>query len=300
MKIGFIGLGKMGYPLVLNIHEKGYHVEAFNRSSDKVNLIKAADVMGHYTLASLLSSFGNEQKILWLMVPAGHAVDEMLTAIKPSLNKGDIVIDGGNSKYQDTLIRAEALTKIGVHFVDVGTSGGVEGARNGACMMVGGDEDALNQLAPLFLDLCVPGGFLHTGVTGTGHYVKMIHNGIEYGMMQAIGEGFDILKKSEFSLDYGAIANVWSNGSIIRGLLMDLTASALVNNGPDLEEVLPIIDAQGEGQWTVEEAIRLNVSTPVIANSLFVRYHSKSSDQYGNKLVAALRNEFGGHALHKK
>ncbi|MDP3387424.1 MAG: decarboxylating 6-phosphogluconate dehydrogenase [Eubacteriales bacterium] len=298
MKIGIIGLGKMGYNLALNIHDKGFEVQAYNRSNEKVDEIIKDGINGHYTIESLTDAL-DDRKVIWLMVPAGEAVDSVIEELLPRLKTGDIIIDGGNSKYEDSIARGNYLHQKGIYFLDAGTSGGIEGARNGACIMVGGDTDAVAYLEDFFKAITVGDGFLHTGVCGSGHYVKMIHNGIEYGMMQAIGEGFNILKESRFDLDYSAVAKVWSNGSIIRGLLMELTEQAFINNG-NLENIIPIIDAQGEGQWTVEEAIRLNVSVPVIANSLFVRYASKDSDKFSDKVVAALRNEFGGHKLHVK
>lgn len=298
MKVGIIGLGKMGYNLALNMRDKGYDVQAYNRSKEKVEAIIREGVCGHYTIEGLLAAL-DDRKVIWLMVPAGEAVDLVISQLSPYLKTGDIVIDGGNSKYEDTMKRSDFLSESGVYYLDAGTSGGTEGARNGACIMVGGEKEAIAYLEDFFKALTVKDGFLHTGVSGSGHYVKMIHNGIEYGMMQAIGEGFNILKSSRFDLDYCAVAKVWSNGSIIRGLLMELTKQAFINNG-DLEQIVPIIDAQGEGQWTVEEAIRLNVPIPVIANSLFVRYASKDTDKFSDKVVAALRNEFGGHKLHVK
>lgn len=298
MKVGIIGLGKMGYNLALNMRDKGYDVQAYNRSKEKVEAIIREGVCGHYTIEGLLAAL-DDRKVIWLMVPAGEAVDLVISQLSPYLKTGDIVIDGGNSKYEDTMKRSDFLSESGVYYLDAGTSGGTEGARNGACIMVGGEKEAIAYLEDFFKALTVKDGFLHTGVSGSGHYVKMIHNGIEYGMMQAIGEGFNILKSSRFDLDYCAVAKVWSNGSIIRGLLMELTEQAFINNG-DLEQIVPIIDAQGEGQWTVEEAIRLNVPIPVIANSLFVRYASKDTDKFSDKVVAALRNEFGGHKLHVK
>ncbi|MBN2286730.1 MAG: decarboxylating 6-phosphogluconate dehydrogenase [Tissierellales bacterium] len=298
MKVGIIGLGKMGYNLALNMRDHGYDVQAFNRSQAKVDQIKSEGIQGHYTLKDLTQAL-DSKKIIWMMVPAGQAVDETIEALLPYLSKGDILIDGGNSKYVDTLQRGVMLKEKNIFYLDAGTSGGTDGARHGACMMVGGEKEAVEELKEFFISLNVPGGFLHTGPTGSGHYVKMIHNGIEYGMMQAIGEGFNILHHSAFELDHAAIARAWSNGSIIRGLLMELTEKAFVHNG-NLEKIIPMIDSQGEGQWTVEEALRLNVSIPVIAGSLFARYASKDSDKYSEKVVAALRNEFGGHKLHTK
>lgn len=298
MKIGMIGLGKMGYNLALNMRDKGFDVQAYNRSNESVDDIIKDGVSGHYTIESLIAAL-DDRKVIWMMVPAGKAVDSVIGELSPYLKAGDIVIDGGNSKYEDTINRSKSFIENGIYYLDAGTSGGTDGARNGACIMVGGDIEAVGYLKEFFEAITVSDGFLHTGVSGSGHYVKMIHNGIEYGMMQAIGEGFNILKSSRFDLDYSAVAKVWSNGSIIRGLLMELTEQAFINNG-NLESIIPIIDAHGEGQWTVEEAIRLNVPVPVIANSLFVRYASKDTDKFSDKVVAALRNEFGGHKLHIK
>lgn len=298
MKIGMIGLGKMGYNLALNMRDKGFDVQAYNRSNESVDDIIKDGVSGHYTVESLMAAL-DDRKVVWMMVPAGKAVDSVIGELSPYLKAGDIVIDGGNSKYEDTINRSKSFIENGIYYLDAGTSGGTDGARNGACIMVGGDIEAVGYLKEFFEAITVSDGFLHTGISGSGHYVKMIHNGIEYGMMQAIGEGFNILKSSRFDLDYSAVAKVWSNGSIIRGLLMELTEQAFINNG-NLESIIPIIDAHGEGQWTVEEAIRLNVPVPVIANSLFVRYASKDTDKFSDKVVAALRNEFGGHKLHIK
>jgi len=271
MKLGLIGLGKMGYQLALNMRDNGIEVHAYNRSENKTRLIEKEGIHGFYQLDQLI----------------------------PLLKHGDIIIDGGNSRFSDTTRRYAQLAIHGIHLVDVGTSGGVEGARHGACLMVGGDTEPVSYLEPLFKKLAVKDGYLYAGEPGAGHYVKMVHNGIEYGMMQAIGEGFAILDRSQYALDYAAVAKVWSNGSIVRGLLMELTQQALLHNG-NLEQVIPVIEANGEGQWTVEEAIRLQVAAPVITSSLYVRYDTTDQKQFSNKLVAALRNEFGGHQLHKK
>jgi len=298
MKLGLIGLGKMGYQLALNMRDNGVEVHAFNRSEGKTRMIEKEGIIGFYQVDQLVESL-DARKVLWLMVPAGVVVDEMLDQLIPLLKRGDIIIDGGNSRFSDTTRRYAKLATYGIHLVDVGTSGGVEGARHGACLMVGGDTEPVSYLEPLFKKLAVKDGYLYAGEPGAGHYVKMVHNGIEYGMMQAIGEGFAILERSQYALDYAAVAKVWSNGSIVRGLLMELTQQALIHNG-NLEQVIPVIEANGEGQWTVEEAIRLQVAAPVITNSLYVRYDTTDQKQFSNKLVAALRNEFGGHQLHKK
>jgi 6-phosphogluconate dehydrogenase len=299
MKIGLVGLGKMGYVLALNMKDQGLEIMVTNRTPEKVHEISKEGVSGFMTKDALIDAFGDERKVIWLMVPAGVAVDENIEAIIPRLKEGDIIIDGGNSNYKDTQKRHERLKTLGIHFVDVGTSGGTAGARYGACLMVGGDQEPVRYLEPVFKAIAVENGYDYFGPSGSGHYVKMIHNGIEYGMMQAIGEGFDILKASEFELDFEKVAKVWSNGSIVEGLLMRLMYEAFKEN-PDLAGIAGKVDASGEADWTLQEALRLKVSVPVIAQSLFVRYKSKDEGLFSEKAVAALRNQFGGHKIYKE
>lgn len=298
MKIGIIGLGKMGYALALNMRDKGVDVLAMNRSSDKVEQIKDEGVKGYDSIEGLMAAFKEHRKVIWLMVPAGDAVDSNIAALFPYLKEKDIIIDGGNSNYKDTIRRYKWLKEKGISYVDIGTSGGTSGARNGACLMVGGDEEPVEYLEPTLKKLAVEGGYGYFGASGSGHYVKMIHNGIEYGMMQAIGEGFDILKASEYDLDFEKVSGVWSNGSIIEGLLMRLMHEAFKEDAK-LDAIAGKVDASGEADWTMQEAIRLKVSTPVIAQSLFTRYKSKDADLFSEKCVAALRNQFGGHKTYK-
>ncbi len=298
MKIGIVGLGKMGYALALNMRDQGVDVLATNRSLDKVRAIEKEGIRGFDDASALVDGFGDERRVIWLMVPSGEAVDQNIEAILPKLNVNDIVIDGGNSNYKDTQRRYEWLKEKGVRFVDVGTSGGTEGARNGACLMVGGDEEAVAYLEPTLKAISIKDGYGYFGKSGSGHYVKMIHNGIEYGMMQAIGEGFDILKASEFDLDFEKVSGVWSNGSIVEGLLMRLMHQAFKENAT-LEGIAGKVDASGEADWTLQEAVRLKVSIPTIASSLFVRYKSKDEDVFTERVVAALRNQFGGHKIYK-
>lgn len=298
MKIGIIGLGKMGYALALNMRDKGVDVLAMNRSGDKVEQIKTEGVKGFDSIEGLMGAFKEHRKVIWLMVPAGDAVDSNIAALFPYLKEKDIIIDGGNSNYKDTIRRYKWLKEKGISYVDIGTSGGTSGARNGACLMVGGDEEPVEYLEPTLKKLALEGGYGYFGASGSGHYVKMIHNGIEYGMMQAIGEGFDILKASEYDLDFEKVSGVWSHGSIIEGLLMRLMHEAFKEDGK-LEAIAGKVDASGEADWTMQEAIRLKVSTPVIAQSLFTRYKSKDADLFSEKCVAALRNQFGGHKTYK-
>jgi len=298
MRMGLIGLGKMGFQLALNLHEKGHEVIGYNRSTDKVEALQQKGLEGTISMEDMVKRL-ESPRCIWLMVSAGVPVDQVLKELLPLLEEGDLVIDGGNSHYRDTLRRAGELKAKGLRFMDVGTSGGLEGARHGACMMVGGNPGDFQQVEAMLRDICVPGGLAHVGVTGAGHYVKMIHNGIEYGMMQAIGEGFEILKESPFEVDYAQVAEVWRHGSVIRGWLMDLTQKAFAED-PELASIKGVVHASGEGLWSVQEALDLSVPVPVIAASLFTRYRSQQEDTFSGKVVAGLRNQFGGHATVKK
>jgi 6-phosphogluconate dehydrogenase len=298
MQIGLIGLGKMGFNLALNLHDHHHDVVCYNRSKEKVDEVIALGLKGVYSLEDLVKSL-SVPRTIWIMVPAGIAVDEMINKLTALLDKGDIIIDGGNSNYKDTLRRYEQLKQQGLNFVDIGTSGGTSGARNGACMMIGAEDEVFSKLEGMVRDICVVNGYLHTGRNGSGHYVKMIHNGVEYGMLQAIAEGFEILEKSQFDLNYKDVARVWNNGSVVRGWLMELMELAFTKD-PNLEAIQGKINSSGEGLWTVQEALELNVPAPVITSSLFVRYRSFQDDTFSGRVIAALRNEFGGHAVVKK
>ena len=297
VKLGLVGLGKMGMNLGLNMMDHGHQVTAFDVSPEAVKKFREAGGGGASSLADLVQNLATP-RIVWLMVPQGKIVDNLLDELRPLLTKGDIVIEAGNSHYKDSLRRAELLTGEGLHYFDVGTSGGMDGARNGACYMIGGDKQVFETIEPLFRDTAVPNGYLYTGPSGSGHYSKMVHNGIEYGMMAAIGEGFEILEKGPFDYDYEALAKVWSNGSVIRGWLMELTQSAF-SKDPKLAGIRGVMHSSGEGKWTVEEALDVQVAAPVIALSLLMRYRSAEDDTFTGKVVAALRNEFGGHAVEK-
>jgi len=298
MQIGLIGLGKMGYNLALNMKDHHHQVIAYNRSPEKVEMIEKEGIIGAYNLNDLVKKL-ETPRVLWLMIPAGNPVDDMIENLLPLLNKDDIIIDGGNSNYKDTLRRSEYLKQNKIHFVDIGTSGGMSGARNGACMMIGAEIDVYKKIEQLVSSICVDNGYLHTGRSGSGHYVKMIHNGVEYGMLQAIAEGFEILEKSQFALDYEAVARVWNNGSVIRGWLMELMENAF-SKDPNLSNIKGIVHSSGEGLWTVLEALELQVPASVITSSLMTRYRSQQSDTFSGKVVAALRNEFGGHKVEQK
>jgi 6-phosphogluconate dehydrogenase len=291
----FIGLGKMGLNMVEHLLELGEKVAVYDLSSDVVEALALKGAEPAYSLEQLVRTV-QHPRVVWLMVPAGNPVDEVLASLMPYLDRGDIVVDGGNSHYADSVQRAVRLLEQGIRFLDAGTSGGLEGARHGACIMVGGDRDAYIAIEPLLEALCVPGGYGYMGRSGSGHYVKMVHNGIEYGMMQAMGEGFDLLESSGFELDHAEVARVWSNGSVIRGWLMDLAARAFEKDGK-LGYLAGNIADSGEGRWSVEAALRQQVSIPVISASLFRRYRSRSENNFSDKVVAALRHEFGGHGF---
>lgn len=296
MKIGLIGLGKMGLNLGQNLMDKNHEVVAYDVNTEAVKEIKGYGAIGTASLAELIQSL-EKPRVLWIMVP--HAVvDSVINEITPLLSQGDIVIEAGNSYYKESIRRYDELKKAGVHFMDAGTSGGTEGARNGACYMIGGDPEAWSIVETVFRDTAVENGYLYAGKAGSGHFLKMVHNGIEYGMMAAIGEGFEVLEKSEFDYDYEKVARVWNNGSVIRSWLMDLTERAFSKDAK-LDDIKGIMHSSGEGKWTVETALDLQTATPVIALSLLMRYRSLENDTFTGKVVAALRNEFGGHAVEK-
>ncbi|MGG0288822.1 phosphogluconate dehydrogenase (NAD(+)-dependent, decarboxylating) [Peribacillus butanolivorans] len=296
MKVGLIGLGKMGLNLGQNLIEQNHDVVAYDLDSCAVQEMERNGAKGTTNILELINSL-EQPRIIWLMVPH-DAVDLVINEVTPFLNIGDILIEAGNSHYKDTIRRYNSLKKYGVSFMDVGTSGGMEGARKGACYMIGGDLEAWRIVEPIFSDTAVKNGYLYAGKAGSGHFLKMIHNGIEYGMMAAIGEGFELLEKSEFEYDYEKVARVWNNGSVIRSWLMDLTENAFSKDAK-LDEIKGIMNSSGEGKWTVETAFDLQTATPVIAMALLMRYRSLENDTFTGKVVAALRNEFGGHAVEK-
>lgn len=294
MEIGLIGLGKMGLNLALNLADHGHQVVGYdNFATFEEDSFKRVS-----SIEEMVSSL-KAPRTIWLMVPAGEITETVIGELLPLLQKGDTLIDGGNSNYKDTLRRAAMLQEHGIYFFDCGTSGGTEGARHGICSMIGGDEQKFKDIEQVFKDISVENGYLYTGKAGSGHFLKMIHNGIEYGMMQAIGEGFDILSKSQFDYNYEEVAGVWDNGSIISSYLMGLTQNAFSKDA-NLDGIRGVMNSSGEGQWTVETALDLQVAAPVITMSLMMRHRSQEDDTFTGKVVAALRNEFGGHAVVKK
>lgn len=298
MQIGLIGLGKMGYNLALNLKRNHHSVTAFDINKVAMESITAEGVPTYSTVADLIGAMQG-RKVVWIMVPAGNTVDVILNNLKTYLKPDDIVIDGGNSFYKDTLARARELEKLGIHYLDCGTSGGVEGALHGVCAMIGGKKEAFDYCEPIFKSISVPNGYLYCGKVGSGHFVKMVHNGIEYGMMQAIAEGMEVLHKHDSSMDLAAVAKMWNHGSVIRSWLMELTQNALQKD-KNLQSIKGVMHSSGEGKWTIETALEMGVPTPVITMSLLMRYRSQQEDTFSGKVVAALRNEFGGHAVEKK
>ena len=300
MELGLIGLGKMGGNMAERLRRGGHKIVGFDFNADTVKRLSDAGSVGVTTLGDLVKNLAAPRAI-WMMVPAGEPVDETIAKLKPLMQKGDIFIDGGNSNYKDSQRRYAALKGEGFSFVDVGTSGGVWGLKEGYSMMVGGDEDVVKRLSPIFETLAPDKdkGWGRTGPAGAGHFVKMVHNGIEYGMMQAYAEGFAIMgAKKELKLDLTQISEIWRYGSVVRSWLLDLTADALKKN-PTLDGLEPYVVDSGEGRWTVAEAIDLNVSAPVITESLIRRIRSREANNFTDRMLAIMRSEFGGHAVKK-
>ncbi len=298
MKIGYIGLGKMGKNMVFRLLEKGWEVVAYNRSEPAIKEVQQKGAQGAYSLNELIKKL-DAPRLIWLMVPH-QAVDDVLDSLIPLLCQGDVVIDGGNSNFNETLKRAEKLKEKGIKFMDAGVSGGPSGARNGACTMVGGPKELFEKYEKLFCDISAPGAYGYMGRSGAGHFVKMVHNGIEYGMMQAIGEGFEVLKKSEFDLNLLEVAKIYNNRSVIESRLTGWLKKAYEEYGQELSGISGSVSASGEGLWTVQTAKKLGVPVPVIERALKFREESQKNPSYTGKVVSALRNQFGGHDVSEK
>jgi 6-phosphogluconate dehydrogenase len=300
MQLGLIGLGKMGGFMAERLRLGGHQVVGFDFNAETVKKLTESGNVGVSSLDDLAKNL-HGRKAIWIMVPQGKPVDDTIAKLEPLLNSGDILIDGGNSNYKDSMRHYKEITAKGFQFVDVGTSGGVWGLKEGYSMMVGGDKETVEYLRPI-LETLAPAadkGWGHVGPAGSGHFVKMIHNGIEYGMMQAYAEGFTIMeKKEDFHLDLPQIAQIWRYGSVVRSWLLDLTADALAKN-PTLEGLEAFVEDSGEGRWTVIEAIDLNVSAPIITESLMRRIRSREDNNFTDRMLAIMRNEFGGHAVKK-
>jgi 6-phosphogluconate dehydrogenase len=297
MQIGLVGLGKMGFPLGLNLRDNSIDVVAFDVAEQNRLDMTVEGVLVSNSLEALVGQLQG-RRVIWLMIPAGAIVDKVIEQLIPLLSPNDILIDGGNSFYKDSVRRANLLAQHGIDYLDCGTSGGTSGARNGVCAMIGGKKEVFAYCEEIFRKIALPNGYLHTGEAGSGHFVKMVHNGMEYGMMQAIAEGFEVFEKSDYNLDFKAIADLFNTGSVVRSWLMELTANAF-SKDPKLDGIKGVMQSSGEGRWTLETALDMGVPTPVIALSLIMRYRSLQDDTFAGKVVAALRNEFGGHAVTK-
>ena len=296
MQLAMIGLGRMGGNMTERLLKGGHTVVVYDRSPDAIQKSAALGATGASDLVDMVSQLA-APRIVWIMVPAGQPVDDTIATLLPHLSKGDIIIDGGNSNFHDTMRRGQELQPHGIEFIDAGTSGGVWGLENGYCLMVGASDAAFTLCEPIFKTLAPDNGCAHVGPTGSGHYVKMIHNGIEYGMLQAYAEGYEILHASKtFQLDLHQIAAVWNRGSVVRSWLNELAEQAFTHDA-NLDQLKGYVEDSGEGRWTVQEAIDLDVPAPVITLSLLARLRSRQTDSFGAKVIAALRNEFGGHAV---
>jgi 6-phosphogluconate dehydrogenase len=300
MQLGMVGLGKMGANMTTRLVRGGHEVVAFDRTADVVKTAVSKGARGAYTLDELAKQL-QAPRAVWIMVPAGDPTETTVRAMADLLSAGDTIIDGGNSNYKESIRRSAMAAERGLHFIDAGTSGGIWGLTEGYSLMVGGPNEAVDRLRPIFETLAPAKdqGWGHVGPVGSGHFTKMVHNGIEYGMMQAYAEGFSILKhKKEFDLDLAQIAELWRTGSVVRSWLLDLTARAL-HDDQDLSSIAPYVSDSGEGRWTVAEAIDLDVPAPVITLALLQRLRSRDSESFTDRLLSALRNQFGGHAVKK-
>jgi 6-phosphogluconate dehydrogenase len=297
MQLGMVGLGKMGASMTLRLLEGGHDVVVFDVDAEAVGKSAEQGASGSSSLEDLVGKLAAPRAV-WVMVPAGPITQQTVDRLGEIMQEGDTIIDGGNSRFTDSLARAKALSEKKINFVDAGTSGGVWGLTEGYCLMVGGNKEVVARLAPIFTTLAPENGFARVGEAGAGHFVKMVHNGIEYSMMQAYGEGFEVLEKNgQFELDLAQIAELWRHGSVIRSWLLDLAASALLKN-PGLEGVSDYVDDSGEGRWTLGVAIDQAVPMPALALALFTRFASRQQELFAGKLISALRHEFGGHAVH--
>jgi 6-phosphogluconate dehydrogenase len=297
MELGMIGLGKMGANMTLRLLEGGHNVTVFDFSHQAVANSVAAGAKGASSLEEMAKALPSP-RVIWIMVPSGKPVDDTISGLLPHLAPGDILIDGGNSNYKDTCRRAASIAEKRIHYLDAGTSGGIWGLKIGYCLMIGGPKEAFEQAEPIFKTLAPPDGYAYMGASGSGHFVKMVHNGIEYGMLQAYGEGFEILHASEYDLDMKAISHLWNQGSVVRSWLLELAERAFENDA-DLSEIQGYVDDSGEGRWTVMEAMDRNIPAPILTLSLLARFASRQDESFSAKVIAALRNEFGGHAVKK-
>ncbi len=297
MQLGFVGLGKMGLNMVTRLARDGHEIVAYDRSADAVVRAEAAGARGVASLDALAAALRPPRGV-WVMVPAGAPTESTVDALGALLAADDVIIDGGNTNFHDDVRRARTLAARRVNYVDAGTSGGIWGLQEGYCLMVGGNRDVCARLEPIFLTLAPPGGYLRVGESGSGHYVKMIHNAIEYGLMQAYAEGFELMHASDYKIDLPAVASLWMNGSVVRSWLLELAARALKED-PELAGLEAYVEDSGEGRWTLHEGIDRAVPLPALSAAVFTRYRSRDANPFAERLLAALRNQFGGHAVKK-
>lgn len=297
MELGFIGLGKMGMNMVTRLRRDNHRIVVFDRSAD---LVKQAESHGCVAAASLPDLIGKltAPRTVWVMVPSGAPTEETVQTVAALLQPGDTVIDGGNTRFHDDVRRAADLKKKQLHYIDVGTSGGIWGLKVGYCLMIGGEEAAVKRLTPVFTTLAPENGWAHVGGHGAGHYVKMVHNGIEYSMMQGYAEGFELMSKSEYNLDLGRVADLWMHGSVVRSWLLELAVDALKDD-PKLDKLKGFVQDSGEGRWMIADAIEKDVPVPTLTTALFTRFRSRQDQSFAEKMLAALRNAFGGHAVRR-
>jgi len=297
MELGFIGLGKMGMNMVTRLRRDQHRVVVYDRSADLVNQAAAQGCIASSSPANLAAQL-NAPRAVWCMVPAGAPTEETVQALGTLLKPGDTIIDGGNTNFHDDVRRAAELTRKGIAYVDVGTSGGVWGLTVGYCLMVGGEEAAVKRLSPVFTTLAPENGWAHMGAVGAGHYVKMVHNGIEYSMMQGYAEGFELMATSDYRLNLARIADLWMQGSVVRSWLLELAAAALKED-PKLERLKGFVQDSGEGRWMIADAVERAVPVPTLTAALFTRFRSRQQESFAEKMLAALRNAFGGHAVKR-
>jgi 6-phosphogluconate dehydrogenase len=299
MQIGFVGLGRMGGNMVHRIHRDSDHtVVAFDPNPDAVSAAEGNGATGASSLQDMVGKL-DAPRLVWLMVPSGEITQSTIDQLEELLEPGDTIVDGGNSNWHDDIRRAAQLDGSGIHYIDVGTSGGVWGLEVGYCMMVGGHEESVQRLSPILDVLAPPGGWNHFGDAGAGHFVKMVHNGVEYGMMQAYAEGFELMHKSKYPIELKDVATLWNRGSVVRSWLCELAERAFDQEGNDLSGLKGYVDDSGEGRWMMADAIDHAVPTPALAASLYARFYSRAEGDYAARVLAALRNQFGGHVVHK-
>jgi 6-phosphogluconate dehydrogenase len=297
MELGFIGLGKMGMNMVTRLRRDQHRVVVYDRSNELIKQAEGLGCIGSSSLADLVGKL-SAPRAVWIMVPSGTPTEETIQAVSALLQPGDTIVDGGNTRFHDDVRRAAELKKKGIHYVDAGTSGGIWGLKVGYCLMIGGEDAAVTRLEPVFKTLAPENGWAHVGAVGAGHYVKMVHNGIEYSMMQGYAEGFELMSKSEYKLDLARVADLWMHGSVVRSWLLELAAGALKED-QKLENLKGYVQDSGEGRWMIADAIEKDVPVPTLTTALFTRFRSRQEESFAEKMLAALRNAFGGHAVRR-